>query len=73
MLLGDFLRVLGGILNAVVCGSLESWGMILPYVASYYRFLDPGVSVIIISSVIACLSLVQGVGCSTSTSSTASD
>jgi MFS family permease len=58
----DFLKVLGGILNAVVCGSLDSWGMILPYVASYYRFLDPAVSVSIISSVLSCLSLVQGVG-----------
>jgi MFS family permease len=57
-----YLRVLGGILNAVVSGSLDSWGMILPYVTSYYRLLDPAVSVSILSSVYSCLSLVEGIG-----------
>jgi MFS family permease len=62
MNLADYLRVVGGILNAAVCGSLNCWGMILPYVASYYRSFDPTVSVSTISAVYAGLTIVEGFG-----------
>jgi MFS family permease len=62
MKLAELLRVLGGIFNSIVCGALNSWGMILPYIASYYRLLDPAMSVSIMSSAYACLSLVEGIG-----------
>jgi MFS family permease len=62
MNLTDFLKVVGGILNATVCGSLNCWGMILPYVASYYRSLNPAVSVSTISAVYAGLNIFEGIG-----------
>mmetsp|Transcript_28753 Transcript_28753/g.51157 ORF Transcript_28753/g.51157 Transcript_28753/m.51157 type:complete len:440 (-) Transcript_28753:13-1332(-) len=60
--MNNYLTVLAGASASVICGSLNVWGVLLPYLASYYHALDPDVTISTISSVYGYFALVEGVG-----------
>jgi MFS family permease len=53
--------LLGGLCASIACGSLNCWGMILPYLASYYRSFDTSTTMSTISSAYSYMVLIEGV------------
>lgn len=57
-----YLSVIGGASISIVCGSLNVWGVLVPYLASYYHALDPSITISTISSVYGYFVVIEGFG-----------